>query len=173
MTLHDTRFPGESSEYRRARDELLQAELELRRQIEGVAAQRRALPLGGEVPSDYPFDEWDAAVGKVRQVRLSELFAPGKDSLVVYNFMFKPGDTGRPLDVPCPLCTSIIDGLDGAVPHITEGSISLSSRKRRSSRFSPTREPGAGVMRACSRLRGQPSTPTTAWSPATTTSTRW
>jgi predicted dithiol-disulfide oxidoreductase (DUF899 family) len=120
MTLHDTRFPGEGAEYRRARDELLQAELELRKQIEALAAQRRALPLGGDVPSDYPFDEWDAAVGKARQVRLSELFAPGKDSLVVYSFMFKPGDSGQSLEVPCPLCTSIIDGLDGAVPHITQ-----------------------------------------------------
>jgi predicted dithiol-disulfide oxidoreductase (DUF899 family) len=46
MTLHDTRFPGENDEYRRRRDELLQAELELRRQVEAVAAQRRALPLG-------------------------------------------------------------------------------------------------------------------------------
>ena len=34
MTLHPVRFPGESDEYRRARDELLGAEIELRRQIE-------------------------------------------------------------------------------------------------------------------------------------------
>ena len=120
MTLHDTRFPGESDEYRRRRDELLQAELELRRQVEAVAAQRRALPLGGELAKDYIFGEWDAAVGNVRQVRLSELFAPGKDTLVIYSFMFKPGDAGVPLEVPCPLCTSIIDGIDGAVPHITQ-----------------------------------------------------
>ena len=120
MTLHDTRFPGESDEYRRSRDELLRAELELRRQVEAVAAQRRTLPPGGRLAEDYVFDEWDAAVGNVRQVRLSELFAPGKDALVIYSFMFKPGPAGRPLEVPCPLCTSIIDGLDGAVPHITE-----------------------------------------------------
>jgi predicted dithiol-disulfide oxidoreductase (DUF899 family) len=120
MALHDTRFPGESEEYRRRRDELLQAELDLRRQVEAVAAQRRELPLGGEVATDHAFDEWDAAVGKARQVHLSELFAPGKDSLVLYSFMFKPGDAGAPLEVPCPLCTSIIDGLDGAVPHIVE-----------------------------------------------------
>ena len=120
MVLHDTRFPGESDDYRRARDELLHAELELRRQVEAVAAQRRALPLGGELATDYVLDEWDASVGKVRRVRFSELFAPGKDSLVVYSFMFKPGDAGAPLEVPCPLCTSIIDGVDGAVPHITQ-----------------------------------------------------
>jgi predicted dithiol-disulfide oxidoreductase (DUF899 family) len=34
--------------------------------------------------------------------------------------MFKPGDSGRSLEVPCPLCTSIIDGVDGAVPHIEQ-----------------------------------------------------
>ena len=120
MTLHDTRFPGEGAEYRSARDALLQAELELRRQVEAVAAQRRALPLGGEVAGDYTFSEWDAALGKVSRVRLSELFAAGKDSLVLYSFMFKRGDSGAPLEVPCPLCTSIIDGIDGAVPHITQ-----------------------------------------------------
>ena len=33
-----TRFPGESTEYRLARDQLLEAEVELRRAIERVAA---------------------------------------------------------------------------------------------------------------------------------------
>lgn len=37
-------FPNESPEYRKARNELLVEELELRRQIERVAAKRRALP---------------------------------------------------------------------------------------------------------------------------------
>jgi predicted dithiol-disulfide oxidoreductase (DUF899 family) len=120
MTLHDERFPGESADYRHARDELLRSELDLRRQIGAVAAQRRALPLGGELTTDYPLEEWDAVAGKVRQIRLSQLFAPGKDSLVVYSFMFKPGEDGQPLEVPCPLCTSIVDGLDGSVPHITQ-----------------------------------------------------
>ena len=49
-------WPNQPEEYRRARDELLQAEIELRRQEEAVAAQRRALPLGGEVTGDYVFD---------------------------------------------------------------------------------------------------------------------
>ena len=40
------RFPGESAEYRRARNDLLAEEIELRRHIERVAAQRRALPPG-------------------------------------------------------------------------------------------------------------------------------
>ena len=112
------RFPGESDEYRRARDELLRAEMALRRQIEAVAAQRRRLPLGGVVPTDYAFQEWDPATSAARTVRLSELFEGGRDSLFMYSFMFEPGPSGRPLEVACPLCTSMLDGLDGGLPHV-------------------------------------------------------
>jgi predicted dithiol-disulfide oxidoreductase (DUF899 family) len=112
--LHDLRFPGESGDYRRARNDLLSAEMELRRQIEAVAAQRRALPPGGEIASDYAFDEWDATAGAPRTVRLSELFADGKDTLFLYSFMHAPGER------PCPSCTSITDGLDGELRHITQ-----------------------------------------------------
>src|SRR6202022_3395434 len=49
-------FPGESSEYRRTRNELLEAEAELRRLNEQVAAQRRALPAGGLIREDYVFE---------------------------------------------------------------------------------------------------------------------
>ena len=51
-----TRFPNESDEYRRARDALLVEEIELRRHMERVAAQRRALPPGGVVREDYAFE---------------------------------------------------------------------------------------------------------------------
>jgi predicted dithiol-disulfide oxidoreductase (DUF899 family) len=57
QTLHDKRFPGESDEYRAARNALLQAEIDLRQQIEHVAALRRQLPEGGQVPEDYVFEE--------------------------------------------------------------------------------------------------------------------
>ena len=70
-------FPQESAEYRKARNELLAAEIELRRQIEAVAAARRKLPLGGQLAQDYVFDEGPADLseqGEVRQTRLSELF---------------------------------------------------------------------------------------------------
>src|SRR6187402_450051 len=49
------RYPNESAEYRRARDALLIEEIELRRHIERVAEQRRALPEGGEVTKNYTF----------------------------------------------------------------------------------------------------------------------
>jgi predicted dithiol-disulfide oxidoreductase (DUF899 family) len=125
-------FPGESAEYRVARDRLLQQEIELRRATEAVAAARRALPPGGPVPEDYVFQGRGAA-GAPTDVRLSELFAPGKDSLAIYSFMFPrdPGDerpgpqvgqTARlPLaEGPCPSCVALLDQLDGAVEHATQ-----------------------------------------------------
>lgn len=118
MGLHDIRFPGESEEYRRERDELLSAEIDLRSQIEQVASRRRALPLGG-VAAEYPFQEWDADRGAPRQVLLSELFGD-KDTLFLYSFMVVPREQGLPFVGPCPSCTSIIDGIDGALPHITQ-----------------------------------------------------
>jgi predicted dithiol-disulfide oxidoreductase (DUF899 family) len=119
-SLHKVRFPGESEQYRKAREELLHAEIDLRRQIEAVAAKRRKLPAGGAVPSDYTFDEWDAGRSAARPVRLSELFADGKDTLFLYSHMFIPGKAGLPLEQGCPSCTSIIDTMDGAVPHIAQ-----------------------------------------------------
>jgi predicted dithiol-disulfide oxidoreductase (DUF899 family) len=116
--LHETRFPGESGEYRAARDALLRAELELRRAEEAVAAQRRELPIGGEVPTDYVFDSTTGPVA------LSDLFGD-KDTLVLYSFMFLPeGDD--PLGRPCPSCTSIIDAVDGAAQHL-ESAIALAA----------------------------------------------
>src|SRR3982751_5994850 len=103
-------YPGESAEYRAARDRLLEQEIELRRAMEAVAAARRALPPGGVVPEDYVFQ--GSAEGAETDVRLSELFAPGKDSLVIYSFMFPrdPEDDG-----PCPSCTEFLDSFDGVV----------------------------------------------------------
>jgi predicted dithiol-disulfide oxidoreductase (DUF899 family) len=108
------RWPNESPDYRAARDELLQAEVALRREEEAVAELRRALPLGGRLEQDY---ELDAPSGPVR---FSELFADGKDTLYLYSFMFIPGERGLPLEVACPSCTSIIDGLDGALWHLLD-----------------------------------------------------
>jgi predicted dithiol-disulfide oxidoreductase (DUF899 family) len=56
-----TRIPNESAEYRTARTALLAEEIELRRHIERVAAQRRALPQGAPVTGDYQFQGEDGA----------------------------------------------------------------------------------------------------------------
>lgn len=116
--LHSVRFPGESRRYRRARNDLLQAEVELRKQIENVAALRRKLPPGGEIPQDYVFEEGTRDLAdrtSVRQVRMSDLFQPGKDSLIFYSFMYGPS-----MQQPCPMCTSMLDGLHGSVTHATQ-----------------------------------------------------
>ena len=109
-------FPGESPEYRTARDRLLQQEVELRRATEAVAVARRALPPGGVVPQDYVFQQ-TGPDGAQTDVRLSELFVPGKDTLAIYSFMFP-----RALDDerPCPSCTSFLDAFEGAAEHITQ-----------------------------------------------------
>ena len=80
-------FPGESAEYRAARNLLLEQEIELRRAMEAVAEARRRLPPGGVVPVDYIFQA-QGPDGMPARVRLSELFAPGKNSLVIYSMMF-------------------------------------------------------------------------------------
>jgi len=125
-------FPGESAGYRAARDRLLEQEIELRRTMEEVAAARRRLPPGGAVPEDYVF-QGAGAGGEPAEVRLSDLFASGKDSLAIYSFMFprdpsddRPGPAigetaGLPLhEGPCPSCTALLDQLDGAVEHVTQ-----------------------------------------------------
>jgi predicted dithiol-disulfide oxidoreductase (DUF899 family) len=78
-----------------------------------VAALRRSLPLGGEVPEDYVFEESSGQGDGGATVRLSQLFAPGKDSLIIYSYMF-----ALQAEKPCASCTSILDGLDGVAPHV-------------------------------------------------------
>ena len=95
------RFLNESDDYRHARNALLAEELELRRHIERVAEQRRALPPGGVVRSDYRF------VGESGPVVLSELFGD-KQTLAVYSYMYGPQRAQ-----PCPMCTSLLSAWDG------------------------------------------------------------
>jgi predicted dithiol-disulfide oxidoreductase (DUF899 family) len=119
-------------EYRAARDRLLDQEIELRRAMEAVAAARRRLPPGGVVPEDYVF-RGAGTDGAPTDVRLSQLFEPGRDSLGIYSFMFPrdPGDerpgpeggeTARlPLaEGPCPSCVALLDQLDGAAEHASQ-----------------------------------------------------
>jgi predicted dithiol-disulfide oxidoreductase (DUF899 family) len=128
----DITLPGESPEYRAARNRLLEREIELRREMEAVAAARRVLPPGGRVKLDYVFQGLGAD-GAPTDVRLFELFEAGKDSLVIYSFMFprdpsdqtpgpRDGQTARlPLAAgPCPSCTALLDQLDGAVEHASQ-----------------------------------------------------
>jgi len=95
------RFPNESADYRAARTALLAEELELRRHIERVAAQRRRLPAGGEVRGDYRFQGVDGPTD------FAGLFGD-KDTLAVYSLMFGPQRQR-----PCPMCTALLGPLDG------------------------------------------------------------
>jgi len=94
------RFRNESAEYRAARTALLAEEIELRRHLERVAAQRRALPPGGPVDGDYQF------MGEKGPVDFAGLFGD-KDTLAVYSYMFGPQR-----EKPCPMCTNLLGPLD-------------------------------------------------------------
>jgi len=96
------RFPNESADYRTARTALLADEIELRRMIARVAAQRAALPPGGPVTGDYRFQGEDG-----RETDFAGLFA-GKETLAAYSFMFGPQR-----ERPCPMCTALLGPLDG------------------------------------------------------------
>lgn len=103
-----SRFPNESAEYRAARNALLVEEIELRRHIERVAAQRRALPPGGEVTAAYRF------VGENGPATLADMFGD-KDSLVVYSWMFGPRRQR-----PCPMCTNLLNSWEGVAADIRQ-----------------------------------------------------
>lgn len=116
--FHDRQFPGESAAYRKARDELLDAEIALRKHIEDVAVLRRGLPPGGELKEDYVFEEGAADLSDqqtVKPARFSELFEKGKDSLIIYSFMYGPDWNN-----PCPMCVSLLDSLNGNAPHVQQ-----------------------------------------------------
>ncbi|HET9215629.1 MAG TPA: DUF899 family protein [Terriglobia bacterium] len=121
-------FPNETPEYRATRAALLKREVALRREMEAVAAQLRALPPGGDVPEDYLFD-CIGVDGAPSTVRLSELFRGG-DTLMLYHFMFprhaddrRPGPTTGEMskvalaEGPCPSCTALIDMWEGTMLH--------------------------------------------------------
>ena len=116
--LHDKRFPDESDAYRKARDRLLAKEMDLRRRLETVAALRRRLPRGGKLKEDYVFMEGSRDlrdVDTVQQTRFSKLFETGKNSLILYSFMYAPD-----ADYPCPMCTAILDSFNGNVSHVSD-----------------------------------------------------
>src|ERR1700712_1408734 len=92
-------YPNDSAEYRAARTALLAEEIELRRHLERVASQRRALPPGGEVRGDYQF------MGEAGPTDFAGLFGD-KDTLILYSFMFGPGR-----ERPCPMCTNLLGPL--------------------------------------------------------------
>jgi len=98
---NSARYPNESAEYRAARTALLAEEIELRRHIERVAAQRRALPPGGPVPRSYQFE------GEHGPASFADLFG-NQETLGIYSWMYGPQR-----ELPCPMCTSLLSAWDG------------------------------------------------------------
>ena len=172
MPVH---FPNESADYRAARDRLLEKEIELRRQMEAVAEERRKLPPGGRLKEDYVFDGLGAD-GRPARIRFSELFAPGRDTLIVYHMMFPryPTDT-RPK--PAEGVTggaaargdalSVLHGAGrpvrgrGQASSRPPASTSSSSPRRRWSGCWPSRARGAGDTCGCCRRPATASSATT------------
>jgi predicted dithiol-disulfide oxidoreductase (DUF899 family) len=101
-------YPNESAEYRVARNSLLAEEIELRRHIERVAAQRRTLPPGGQLLKDFEF------ISESGQTSFSRLFGE-KDALMVYSMMYGPQRKA-----PCPMCTSFLSAWNGAAVNLRE-----------------------------------------------------
>jgi predicted dithiol-disulfide oxidoreductase (DUF899 family) len=117
-TFRQTNLANESAEYLVKREELRLAEIDLMRQRERVAALRRELPQGAPV-EDYLFQEGPASLDSgdesIHPVHLSELFTGPNRSVVVYHFMF-----GKAQKNPCPMCTMMIDGLNGVGHHLRQ-----------------------------------------------------
>jgi len=119
--INPNRHPNESDEYRRARQELLVEEIELRRHTERVAELRRQLPAKGELPREYHFVDEDG-----KEVTIADLFGE-HDTLVIYSYMFGPQR-----EAPCPMCTSLWVVWTTRSPTSASVSRSPSLRARRS-----------------------------------------
>lgn len=103
-------WPGESEEYRKMRNALLQKEKQLRALNEEIAEERRALPRGGKLLKNYEFSRANDG----QSVKFSDLFEAGKDTLFAYSLMYKPEMA------PCPMCVSLLDGLDLSIKQICQ-----------------------------------------------------
>ncbi|MBO0912217.1 MAG: DUF899 family protein [Acidobacteria bacterium] len=105
---NQARYPGETGEYRAARNALLAEEIDLRRQIERVAAQRRALPFGGKIAKNFEF------VSETGPRLFSDLFGD-KETLMVYSMMYGPERKE-----PCPMCTSFLSAWNGTAVNLRD-----------------------------------------------------
>src|ERR1700733_7251355 len=110
MPDHQT---GTREHWQTARDELARLESEQAERNEEIKRKRRELPW---VPVEKQY-EFEAEDGKKT---LAELF-DGRSQLLAYNIMFGPDyENGA-----CPGCTSLADGLDGALIHVNHRDVTL------------------------------------------------
>jgi len=99
-------------EWEAAREELLQREKEHTRMADELARQRRELPWIA-IEKEYRLDADDG------KRTLAELF-DGRSQLLIYHFMFGPT-----YEAGCPTCSSMVDGLDGLLPHLHARDVTL------------------------------------------------
>ena len=138
------RHANESAEYRKARNLLLAEEIELRRHIERVAAQRRALPVGGEIAQDFEL------VAETGPTRFSALFGD-KDTLIIYSMMFGPERKAA-----CPMCTSFLTSWNGAAVNLRERvAIAVTARSPMARLVEYKRERGLSNLPFVSDLNGE------------------
>ncbi len=95
-----------------ARTALLAEEKQLTRQLDALAAKRRALPWL-KVVEDYRFETQRG------HVSLADLFA-GRSQLVVQHFMLGPG-----WGEGCPSCSFMADHTDGMLPHLAARDVTM------------------------------------------------
>src|ERR1700680_5284161 len=102
---------GTREEWQAARDELAKLEAQQADRNEKIKEKRRALPWV-RVEKEYEFDTEDG------KKTLAELF-DGRSQLLAYNIMFGPDyKVGA-----CPGCTSLGDGLDGSLVHLSHRAV--------------------------------------------------
>ena len=141
---NQAQYPNESAEYRAARNALLSEEIELRRHIERVADQRRALPPGGQLAKDFEF------LSESGSISLSSLFGE-KDTLMVYSMMYGPQRK-----LPCPSCTSFLTAWNGIAVNLRERIAIVVTARSRIERFMEyRRQRGFGNLPFASDLSGE------------------
>jgi predicted dithiol-disulfide oxidoreductase (DUF899 family) len=92
-------------EWQAERDALLAEEKELTQRADQLAEKRRALPRV-PVEKEYVLETADG------EKSLADLF-DGRSQLLIYHFMFGPS-----YDAGCPTCSSMVDGVNGLLPHL-------------------------------------------------------
>ena len=97
-----TPFPGESESYRAARQALLAEEIEFRRHMTRLSAQRQALPDGPVITKAYRFKDENGA-----ELGLIDLFGDNP-TLMTYFWMYGPER-----ERPCPMCTNWLGAVNG------------------------------------------------------------
>ena len=109
---------GTQEEWQAARGELARLEAEQAERNAEINRQRLDLPWV-RVEKEYQFDTEDG------KTSLADLF-DGRSQLLAYNIMFGPDYTLG----ACPGCTSVGDGLDGSLVHLSQRDVTLLSFSR-------------------------------------------